>query len=315
MVLIISVSNDHSTSRVINWLRFLGKSFIRLNEDDQISIENLTYDNFTFKTSNGKKYSLKDFSSVWYRRGNFNLKNVSIRDGISSISDYETLEKEKITKYIHSILQKKQNSINNYNLYNVNKLEVLEYCKFFGLNSHEYLVTQSKSELQQFYIRNEKSIICKPMNTPFVYIDSGNLYSTYAYSVEYEDLLALPELFTPTFFQKNIEKKYEIRSFYLKGKFYSMAIFSQNNPKTQTDFRNYDWDKPNRKSPFQLPLSYEKKIRKLLDHFELDSASLDILVTEENEFNLIDVNPIGQFGMTSIPCNYNLEKIIAENLI
>ena len=34
------------------------------------------------------------------------------------------------------------------------------------------------------------------------------------------------------------------------GTFYSSAIFSQNDPKTSVDFRNYNKDKPNRTPPY-----------------------------------------------------------------
>jgi len=33
------------------------------------------------------------------------------------------------------------------------------------------------------------------------------------------------------------------------------------------------------------------------------------------DFIFLEINPVGQFGMTSIPCNYFLEKKIAEHLI
>ena len=56
--------------------------------------------------------------------------------------------------------------------------------------------------------------------------------------------------FAPSLFQSKIEKKYEIRSFYLKGKFYSMAIFSQNDTQTEIDFRRYNDFVPNRTIPY-----------------------------------------------------------------
>jgi len=46
----------------------------------------------------------------------------------------------------------------------------------------------------------------------------------------------------------------------------------------------------------------------------LNSGSIDILVTPNNEYVFLEVNPVGQFGMVSQPCNYYLEKRIAERL-
>jgi hypothetical protein len=38
-------------------------------------------------------------------------------------------------------------------------------------------------------------------------------------------------------------------------------------------------------------------------------------MTKKGEYVFLEVNPIGQFGMVSAPCNYNLEKKIAQYLI
>lgn len=100
----------------------------------------------------------------------------------------------------------------------------------------------------------------------------------------------------------------------MKGKFYSMAIFSQNDNQTSVDFRNYNYNKPNRKVPFQLPMEIEKKLDILMKKLDFNSGSIDMIVTVENEYVFLEVNPLGQFSMTSFPCNYNVEKIIAEYL-
>jgi D-alanine-D-alanine ligase-like ATP-grasp enzyme len=47
---------------------------------------------------------------------------------------------------------------------------------------------------------------------------------------------------------------------------------------------------------------------------DLESGSIDMVFTQDGEFVFLEVNPIGQFGMTSYPCNYFLEKIIAKRI-
>lgn len=68
-----------------------------------------------------------------------------------------------------------------------------------------------------------------------------------------EIIKTLPRIFNPIMVQRKIEKKYELRVFYLDEKFYSSVIFSQSNKKTMIDFRNYDNENPNRVCPFSLP--------------------------------------------------------------
>lgn len=46
----------------------------------------------------------------------------------------------------------------------------------------------------------------------------------------------------------------------------------------------------------------------------LETGSIDLILTKDGLFIFLEVNPVGQFGMTSYPCNYYLEKLIAMEL-
>lgn len=120
--------------------------------------------------------------------------------------------------------------------------------------------------------------------------------------------------FAVSLVQNYIEKKYELRVFYFEKLFYTMAIFSQNDSKTSVDFRNYNKEKPNRTVPYKLPYEVEQKLINLMDKLDLNCGSIDMIVEKNNEYVFLEVNPIGQFGMISSPCNYNLERIIAKYL-
>ncbi len=314
MVLILSVEHDYSSGQVIRWLNYFKKTFVRINESDEVFLEKLTHNELVFSFKN-QTYSLSEITSIWYRRGNFNVNTLpfKLKNNKSVLENYNTKETEEIQVYIHNLFKTKKN-INNYNLYHVNKLDVLRYCQEHELNNASFLVTQSKKELMDFHT-NESNVISKAVNTPFVMLTGLKNYYSYTYQLTIENIEKMSEYFTPTFFQKGIDKKYEIRTFYLDGAFYSMAIFSQNNKQTKVDFRNYDWNNPNRTMPFQLPKWYEDKMHKMLTHFEVNCASLDTLISKTNEYFMIDINPIGQFGMTSTPCNYQLEKRVAQYLV
>ena len=51
-----------------------------------------------------------------------------------------------------------------------------------------------------------------------------------------------------------------------------------------------------------------------MKELKLASGSFDIIVTKSNEYVFLEVNPIGQFSQVSIPCNYFIEKRLAEIL-
>jgi glutathione synthase/RimK-type ligase-like ATP-grasp enzyme len=125
----------------------------------------------------------------------------------------------------------------------------------------------------------------------------------------------LPETFFPSMVQKQVDKIYELRVFYLEGKFYAMAIFSQESAATGVDNRkNFEAEFPPRRVPYLLPQKVKGQLKQLMKKLKLNTGSIDILVTPNNEYVFLEVNPVGQFGMVSQPCNYYLEKRIAERL-
>lgn len=310
MILIFSINDDYSTSKVINWLIHMKKAFIRLNENSDVEIIALTEDDFTLKID-GKMVNSAQITKIWYRRGGLYLmKNFSS----AMIKDYLSTEIASLVQYFYYVLDKKP-AINNFRTRDINKLHLMNLCKRYAIAAPNFLVTSSKSTLLNFY-HQEKQLISKPLNAPFNIVDEEDFaHLSYTAEINLADINELPDQFIPTFFQKNIIKDYEVRAFYLNGDFYAMSIFSQNNKNTNVDFRNYDHAKPNRLNPYQFPRSYERKIKKLLDAIGLNCASFDVVYAmEDQQYYFLDLNPIGQFGMVSNPCNYHLEKEIASML-
>ena len=101
------------------------------------------------------------------------------------------------------------------------------------------------------------------------------------------------EHFYPSLFQNLIEKKFEIRTFFLLDRFYSMAIFSQQKESTSIDFRNYDVKNPNRYVPFSIPKSIESKLKLFMKKLDLKTGSIDLIVTPNDEYVFLEVNPVG----------------------
>ena len=159
------------------------------------------------------------------------------------------------------------------------------------------------------------SIIIKPLNSLSFFRIEDVSYYTYTKIVDDDLLESIPEKFSFSLFQEYIEKQFEIRSFFLNREEFSMAIFSQQSSKTMTDFRNYDKEYPNRRVPFKLPEYVREKVLKLMDELHINTGSFDFIFSKSGEYVFLEVNPVGQFGMVSMPCNYYLEKKIALSLI
>ncbi|MFK7945952.1 MAG: grasp-with-spasm system ATP-grasp peptide maturase [Saprospiraceae bacterium] len=315
MVAIISTKNgDWTTDEVIDWIDYLKGQFIRIN------LEDLAINDFelTLSTKNDVKYqsnSIDKINKFWYRRGMFDIRQFDNINLLSTkIITYLHDEYRKMTEAFLKVLVSDKTCINKYGNVHPNKFLVLKVAKKIGLKIPTSIITNTKTGVQNFYSTHQK-VIVKSISDGTRFIINDRKYATFTSLLKNEDIEELPNKFMPSLVQEYIEKQFEIRTFYLNKKCYSMAIFSQNDSKTQVDFRNYNDKKPNRRSVFKLPEEVENKIRLLMESLELNSGSLDLIYSVDNEFVFLEVNPVGQFGMVSKPCNYYLEKILAEDLL
>lgn len=195
----------------------------------------------------------------------------------------------------------------------INKLVVLNVAKECGLIIPETLVTNRKSDILTF-IGHNKSIIVKPLSEPFFYSYDNANYGLYTQLLTMRELAEMPEKIFPCLVQNCIKKDFEIRVFYIDEDFYSAAILSQANSQTEVDFRKYNFENPNRLIPCDIPLRLKLKIVKFMHKMNLKTGSLD-LIKSGKDYVFLEVNPVGQFGMISKPCNYDLDKVIAKYLM
>ncbi len=324
MILIFSIQGDGSTSDVIDWLASKSIDFIRINIDDKDLVKTqveicdegsaitLLYKNRAFK--------LDEIKGVWYRRGGYfkfynsiNWSSLEVSNTIKNELRTDLWNESKtVATFVYQYLENK-NSINSFFTSNPNKLFLLETAASCGLKVPKTLITSSKSDLRKFINTSPNGVVTKGINESLHFGDDEGFYSVYTEVIS--NLNDIPESFFLSKFQEKVNKVFEIRVFYFFEEFYSMAIFSQKNEQTSVDFRKYDEKKPNRCVPYELPNQEKTKIIKLMNRMNLNSGSLDLIYNDKGEFVFLEINPIGQFSMTSVPCNYNLEKIIAEKLI
>ncbi|MFZ4931080.1 grasp-with-spasm system ATP-grasp peptide maturase [Chryseobacterium sp. Mn2064] len=301
MILIISNNNERTTLKVIQWLLDMKKDFIRIHEDEVFEIK--TENKQVFLKSDRSSFFLDDITSVWYRRGRLKIKRLKYDN--ASVNAHMNEVQHWLEDYVRKTLESKKH-INKESNSDINKLLVLEQAKKAGLEVPEYFLADNTEQVSL-----HKTIIKTIGGNPILDdIDTdlnGIMYTTTIHHKEKTD-------FFITFFQEQIDKEFEIRTFYLNGKCYSMAIFSQNDKQTKTDFRKYNFKKPNRNIPYILPSHIEEKIDVLMRTLDLNCGSLDFIKCKEGKFFFLEVNTIGQFlGLSNI-CNYSLDKEIAEYL-
>lgn len=320
MILILSETTDYSTNIVIEWLDKLGEPYLRINPENVLSIIKINESNIlvNFKLNHEEpiEIDLLTLKGYWYRRGALRVlqKSFDAKKSIyKEINDELKNHNSVLVEFLHYVLKSKiENRIGDINENKINKLILLEKANQVGLKTPKTLICNSKKEIKNF-IKENGDVITKPIAQGAAW-GIKTSFDGFTIKIDKTHLNSIPDKFTPSLFQVMIDKKYEIRTFYLKGKFYSMAIFSQNDSKTVVDFRNYNIEKPNRTVPYNLPKSITRKISQLMRNLEMNCGSIDLIYGKDDEFYFLEVNPVGQFHQVSYPCNFKIEKEIAKQL-
>lgn len=332
MICILSQSFIEGTTEVVvDWLRSWGVPHIRVNATDIARASKSSGAVYSISkgevntrlTIDGEQVDTSDIKVVWFRRWAYTA-DVSVPQLFSDPA-YRTdsnvffgashlfKELQGVTKFLLSSLSSAKWLSDPKNSA-PNKLVVLKMASELGLDVPDTLVTADADEVRQF-IEKHGAVITKPIGDMLLVSFDDRQFGTYTAVIDDEFLTEHGRhAVFPSLYQEKLEKKYEIRTFYLKGECYSMAMFTQQKVATQSDFRKYCYEDPNREVPYQLPASIEAAIRKLMDDLCLDTGSIDIVRTTDGRFVFLEVNPVGQFGMVSVPCNYHLERKVAKYL-
>lgn len=317
MILILSEENDFSTSDTIEWILHMRGHFLRWNEKDSIVNLDIEFTGQSIKINLknkelDKKIILDSISKFWYRRGDFYLSFFE-KELPYSIEKHLLKEWKVVQFFLHNFFSEKDGIGNFFKESNFDKLMQLAYALEVGLNVPKTIISTSKNKLESYM---DEKIVTKFLNAGYVgKFDENDLFAGGTNSVNTNHFKNLENNVFPTQIQEQIEKAYELRIFFFHDNFFPMAIFSQNNSKTKTDYRNYDVENPNRNVPYALPKKIELKLIALNKKLGMNTGSIDMIVTPEDQFIFLEVNHVGQFGWVSENCNFYLEKEIAKYLV
>lgn len=334
MIFIQSENNDVSTNDVLDWVYYLSAAdeVKRINNDaviDKISIRINKKDEIRIGVS-GNEINVSDIDRKWYRRGAFKFKQTPIdteeeQEQVLMISarfqSHLDREMDYILKSVDSRIFDNGNAINKFEDNRTNKIDNLIAASEAGLLIPDTLITNEIHEAISFAESHQK-VITKAIAYNDFSLAFDNIQLSAVCITTVVDPEKLKQLrygsgtsLLPALFQQYVEKKYELRIFYLKGRFYAMAIFSQASEATKLDFRNNVEGKPNRCVPYKLPREIEQKIDAVMRQINMNCGSIDMIVTPENEYVFLEVNPVGQFQWVSWHCNYDIERQIANYIL
>nr|WP_295868185.1 grasp-with-spasm system ATP-grasp peptide maturase [uncultured Chitinophaga sp.] len=313
MILILSGEGDTTTLSVVRWITAMGHPVMLVSDKDVIDDIFIENDRIILYFKGNKTLDFSEVKAYWYRRGAFMPDEAwQPRSAPEAIAAQLSTELRYIVELLHTRLAKIPN-LSGHGNRRMNRLVVMDAARRVGLTVPDFGVFSQRSAVKTFADKQGK-ILTKPVSDVCFFNEENRSYRQYNALFTAEDIEKLPDRFMPGLFVAYVEKKYELRVFFLNGTCYTMAILSQQDPQTRVDMRHYNYQKPNRNVPYQLPPAIGDQIRRLMEQLDLNTGSIDILVTPDDHFVFLEVNPVGQFGNMSAACNYQLEREVATYL-
>ncbi|MFL5382209.1 MAG: grasp-with-spasm system ATP-grasp peptide maturase [Longimicrobiaceae bacterium] len=324
MILVLSNGTQESTTeQVVDWVRALGADCVRLNGEDVGAVQPFALEvdgdgaRFRFQVD-GREFTDREVEVVWFRRW-AGVQEAPVRPApgmetvARQVNTHLAEEVNAVSRALFAALSRAR-WLTRPGHGAVSKLDVLRAAAAAGLAVPPTLVTNDAAAIERFRRRHGR-IITKSVGEAEIFRVYGKSFALYTAEVAEGDVAALPPTTFPTLVQAMVEKAFEVRAFYLGGALHAMAIFSQADEQTAVDFRRYNTRRPNRSVPYRLPAGVAAALRALMEGLGMETGSIDLIRTPEGSHVFLEVNPAGQFGMVSRPCNYRLEKKVAEYLI
>lgn len=311
-ILIITNNLDFVADNVIDWIHSFGKKVFRFSFDDFLKSAQVSYD-----LNSEKKLSLvidgHIIESGWLRKETDEYKRLYDLEkefGFKDGYEYFKFLKKEMTVSKQILLNGKNLKwLCDYKSVNVNKIEVLEFAQEYKLKIPKSIVTNNVDTLSKFINKNKiERFIVKSIgeNLSVMFKRKTSVFQPVK-SFGINNIQDFPDSFLPTLFQEEIDKRIEIRIFFINNSFYSMAIDS-----TTTDSRLTDDN--TKYYPFQLPKIIEKKLLRLMNKLILNYGSIDLIVDKKNNYCFLEVTPTGEFSFLINNCNFNIEEEIAKYL-
>lgn len=331
MIIIFSSENDLSTLEVAKRLKHMGLEVYIINPEENVfKFSHINSNGIYFYHKIEKKIiNLLRATACWWRRTGLGYKNFFDNTSSYNLLDEQDVNLKEILTGNQSIINTELSVLKDYifnkifetcpinlghpELFGLNRLTTLDLAQKHGFKTPYFEVIANTKHLKNSKLDN--NFVTKAIDNGIYHLIDGKSYYSYTELQQKSDFINKEFPIFPSLVMNLIDKKFEIRTFYIEGHFYSMAIFSQTNKQTEVDFRKYSESKPNRNEPFKLPVEIEEKLDNLFREIGLNTGSVDFIVDKNDDYVFLEINPVGQYGMTSEPCNYNLDDIIAKYLI
>lgn len=304
--LFVSTEYDPHVDFLIHKMRSLNKPFARFNAEDfpTKSTINLYLSNKQVSTQmqipRNQEYLRDDITSVWYRRpgrpklpADYDLSTQQFISGESKDTLAGLWELLDVTWVNHP----------DHNRHANNKIRQLLVASQLGLKIPDTIITNNPEQALEFFHTHSNGTIIKPLSQPMLgeRIDTKVFYTSEVLPEHTNNFNQIKN--SPVFLQEKILKKVELRTTVVGNDIFTAAIDSQSLAHTQIDWRRDGINLPH--TIYRLPDEVASKCLELTHQFKLNFGAIDMIVTPDNDYVFLEINPNGQWAwieeMTGLP--------------
>lgn len=318
MILILTSEYEENVNSIIENLESRGHEWQRVNSEKASYKNSISIDFNNNRTSlNGT--DLNSVGAVYCRKwGRFGVNKwqsaVAQYCDENEPSEFAISDTKHIYHYLKYALKDRfwLNRIDNFQDY-INRLIQMSEAKKVGFKIPSSIVTQSYDELKHFCSKNSNSIITKV--TGQIPASLQRMCYTTKVDEDFMELASRDLKNCPTLFQSYVNKKYEIRSTVVGNKIFSAIIDSQSH---ELDLVKFDWRYANADTsiyPIELPDIVNTRIINFMKAMKLDFGAIDLILTDDNEYYFLEVNPEGQWGWIEVETGLQITNEIVEKLV
>jgi hypothetical protein len=311
MLLIITNSLDATADYLVSVLDRHGVGFLRFDTDSCISRSKFSYeDGQPLLRFADKLYRPDDLTNVWYRRPE-RLKQEGIDESPEGKLVLDEWAEALEGFFAHIPLASWMNHP-SCNVAASHKIEQLTRAPSLGFLVPDTLVTQDAEALRRFYARHNGQVIVKPMSGGRVERPEGQtdtlIYTNQVVPDQLENLDDLPSC--PTLFQQSIEKTCDVRITVVGQDVHAVELTAKELDGSQRcDIRRNNMNDVTYRI-VTLPSDVVTSVKRLMAHYNLRYAAIDMAIGTDGRWYFFEVNPNGQWawmdlaGVTNVAVSF-----------
>jgi glutathione synthase/RimK-type ligase-like ATP-grasp enzyme len=318
-ILIITRSDDNECiARVSDAIRARGGDVIRLDTDRFPTDLRLTsrYEaagaQCTFE-QDGTLYDLNNVAAIWYRRLHVGvgipetmapqLRRASIDESRASllglIASLPVFQMDTFSTVRHASIKPLQLSV----------------ARSLGLQIPRTLISNDPVKVREFAASCPGGIVAK-MLTSFHVIEGGIEKVVFTNPVSAKALERLESLnYSPMTFQEQIPKKLELRVTIVGNRFFVASVDSSRLDHAKDDWRREGHALIDSWRADDIPDDVKQRLLALLDHFQLNYAAMDLILTPDGRHVFLEVNPVGEYFWLEYTPGFPISEAIADTLL